>query len=138
MEDYPQSLIHGLGLKCMASDKKGTSQTAAGGHGCRKAQVVLQIVRRRMMEKQRKKRRAHGAIRGSRRPKIMMQRKAVLEGSRRPLNSLEGSLDALQRLVPNGECMELDALFSEAADYIVGLQNTVKVMQIMSYGIPNL
>lgn len=83
------------------------------------------------MEKQRKKRRVPGDVKGRRRREFTEQRKAVLEGSRRPLNNLERNLEALQRLVPNGECMGLDTLFSEAADYIVGLQMTVEVMQIM-------
>ncbi|KAG6481556.1 hypothetical protein ZIOFF_058160 [Zingiber officinale] len=38
---------------------------------------------------------------------------------------------ALQELVPNGEAMEVEGLFREAANYIVCLQVQVQVMQMM-------
>lgn len=37
----------------------------------------------------------------------------------------------LQELVPNGEAMEVEGLFREAANYIVSLQVQVQVMQMM-------
>ncbi|ERN03302.1 hypothetical protein AMTRI_Chr02g219860 [Amborella trichopoda] len=40
-------------------------------------------------------------------------------------------VEALKKLVPNGESEGLDGLFRETADYITCLQMQVKVMQIM-------
>lgn len=56
-------------------------------------------------------------------------------GSRRRANNgIERRVRTLKRLVPNGnrDCVGLDGLFRETADYILSLQMRVRVMQIMA------
>uniref|UniRef100_A0A5B7BQN7 BHLH domain-containing protein n=1 Tax=Davidia involucrata TaxID=16924 RepID=A0A5B7BQN7_DAVIN len=84
-----------------------------------------------------RKRRVTAGIKGhikiskSRSRRILMKRRARLEGSRRPANRIERKVRTLKKLIPNSESMGLDGLFSETADYILALQIRVKVMQIM-------
>lgn len=61
----------------------------------------------------------------------MMERRARLEGSRRPTNVVKKRVKTLRKLVPNSESMGLDGLFRETADYIMSLQMRVQVMKVM-------
>lgn len=63
--------------------------------------------------------------------RILMKKRARLEGSRRPTTVIEKKVKTLKKLIPNGEPLGLDGLFRETADYILALQMRVKVMQIM-------
>ncbi|KAK9201992.1 hypothetical protein WN944_017201 [Citrus x changshan-huyou] len=63
--------------------------------------------------------------------RILMKKRARLEGSRIPATVIEKKVKTLKKLIPNGEPLGLDGLFRETADYILALQMRVKVMQIM-------
>ena len=66
--------------------------------------------------------------------RILMKRRARLEGSRRNSGrrGVQRRVRTLKRLVPKSSaCTGLDGLFRETADYILSLQMKVKVMQVM-------
>lgn len=63
--------------------------------------------------------------------RILMKKRARLEGSRRPATVIEKKVKTLKKLIPNSKPLGLDGLFRETADYILALQMRVKVMQIM-------
>ncbi|CAK7348460.1 unnamed protein product [Dovyalis caffra] len=79
------------------------------------------------------KKQKHGRHARSKRPRrILMKRRARVEGSnRRAGYGIERRVRTLKKLVPDSESMGLDGLFRETADYILSLQLRVKVMQIM-------
>ena len=62
---------------------------------------------------------------------LMKRRVRLMEGSGRRGNGIQRRLRTLKRLIPNSECMGLDGLFRETADYILSLQMRVRVMQTM-------
>lgn len=45
---------------------------------------------------------------------------------------IERKIEALQRIVPNGESLDLDKLFDETAGYIVSLQYQVKTLKALT------
>nr|XP_027065771.1 transcription factor PAR2-like [Coffea arabica] len=101
----------------------------------------------KVLELQDKKRRCaadHSGFRNGRntkmkirsRPRFLMMRRACLERRRRgPVgtsgNGIQRKVRILKKLIPNSESREIDALFQEAADYVLALQMRVKAMQIM-------
>ncbi|KAL5996496.1 hypothetical protein ACLOJK_026576 [Asimina triloba] len=64
-----------------------------------------------------------------RKPRIQnWRRRATVVES---MTGVERRIAVLQRLVPNGESMDLAALFKEAADYILCLEMQARVMQVL-------
>lgn len=66
-----------------------------------------------------------------RRAKQKIQRRKLLEGSRKPVVQIVRKLQKLRRLVPGGDSTGIDDLFCAAADYILTLQMKVRVMEFM-------
>lgn len=62
---------------------------------------------------------------------LSLRRRAHRSDLRRPTSGFQRRVRTLKKLVPNSDCMGLDGLFTETADYILSLQMRVKVMQIM-------
>ncbi|XP_044503833.1 transcription factor UPBEAT1-like [Mangifera indica] len=87
--------------------------------------------RRWIVRKQRGTRNNRGQIRTNKPRRILMKKKAHLEGSSRPAKGIQRRVRTLKNLIPNSESTGLDGLFRETADYILALEMRVKVMQIM-------
>ncbi|XP_077242081.1 uncharacterized protein LOC143882489 [Tasmannia lanceolata] len=117
----------------MTQEGKGMYESPSGSLW--KKAFEFQSMRRQSMRRRPKKKvgvkKNIGVIGWNKRPKILMKKRVILEGSRKPLSGMEKKVKALQNLVPNGKSMELDGLFKETANYIVCLEMQVKVMQIM-------
>ena len=47
-------------------------------------------------------------------------------------------ITALQRIVPGGECLGVDKLFEETAEYILALQCQIKAMRVLTGLIEDL
>ncbi|WOG87241.1 hypothetical protein DCAR_0206464 [Daucus carota subsp. sativus] len=70
--------------------------------------------------------------RSRRTPMKRIRRFSGLEGSRRPGNGVESKVKTLKKLVPGcNDAIGLDGVFRETADYILGLEMRVRVMQVM-------
>ncbi|RVW71597.1 Transcription factor UPBEAT1 [Vitis vinifera] len=72
------------------------------------------------------------SIRGGTQRRILLKRRAVLEGSRRlRSDGVMRRVRTLKSLVPNGQSMGLDGLFAETAYLHHVVQMRVKVMKTM-------
>ncbi|KAA8531203.1 hypothetical protein F0562_005883 [Nyssa sinensis] len=125
----PESL-HAIVLKGLMLDNKGTDQSSNKGSLWSK---VLETQAMRMSQERQQS--INPNIRGhgwsSRLRRILRKRRALLEGSRRPINGIEKRVRTLKKLVPNGNSKGMDELFRETAHYIVCLESRIKVMQMM-------
>ncbi|CAN0885333.1 Transcription factor UPBEAT1 [Linum grandiflorum] len=64
-----------------------------------------------------------------------MRRRPPMAGTIRA-GGVERRVRALKKLIPNGESMgTVEGLFRETADYILGLEMRVRLMQIMLQGL---
>ncbi|KAJ4721987.1 putative Transcription factor [Melia azedarach] len=63
--------------------------------------------------------------------RIALKKFAISRSSKRSNNGVKRKIKTLQKLVPNGKSNGLEALFTEAADYIKCLQIKVNVMKLM-------
>ncbi|XP_059646029.1 transcription factor UPBEAT1-like [Cornus florida] len=115
----PPKSLHALDLKGMVLENKGTSQSSIGS------------LWSKVMKAQSIKTNMGGHGRSGRHRRILMKRRALLEGSRRPVYGIERKVRTLKKLVPNGKSKPLDGLFRDTNNYIVLLQTRVKVMKMM-------
>ncbi|OVA16747.1 hypothetical protein BVC80_1543g200 [Macleaya cordata] len=126
MEASLEPLFLSLDMENKIGENKGSLSSSNVGSLWSK-DLGAQFMRRRQVRKQKIKK-MNGGYRWGK----GTTRRALLVGSRRSMNGMEGKVKTLKKLVPNGKSsMGLDGLFSETADYIFALQLQVKVMQIM-------
>uniref|UniRef100_A0A5B7C5I1 Putative transcription factor UPBEAT1 n=1 Tax=Davidia involucrata TaxID=16924 RepID=A0A5B7C5I1_DAVIN len=125
MGPSPQSL-HVLDLKGMILENKGTNQSSNGSLWSKVLEAQAMRMRQQSINNNIE---GHGW--SSRHRKILMKRRAFVQGSRRPIYGIEKRVRTLKKLVPNGKSKALDGLFRETGDYIVLLQMKVKLMEMM-------
>lgn len=127
----PKSLgLVSLDTKAMPQGNEQSSDIADGSFWSKLMEAQAKRRSGRQGKKLRRIVRGHVKAGGKRPTRILMRTMARL-GSRKHANGIGRKVRTLKNLIPNGDSMELDGLFREAADYILSLQMRVRVMQIM-------
>ncbi|KAJ0053454.1 hypothetical protein Pint_00838 [Pistacia integerrima] len=121
-----QALLNSFDLKSIIQGNEEVSKTSS--ESLWNKVLEARSKRRWIVRKQRKN---GGHVRTKKPRRILMKKKARLEGSRMPANGIQRRVKTLKKLIPKSESTGLDGLFRETADYILALEMRVKVMQIM-------